>query len=292
MLLASLAAGHQVALVYLDALKKQLARQGFASLTLIHGPNLVGHPLLLVVLLCFGIFHIPDNPEFFAWWLALAGVSVGQFTLQIWGLVRSSFFSVQALARSSFAVSAVMGALLLHEQLQLIQWAAIGVALLGSILFVMPSRSGPRLSWDTGLIFTFISVLLGGFGAVFYKLASTAAANYFELLTGRIIGDLVIWTAVWAIVLLAMRRQPIRELAACLHQRVGAIFLIGSAARALLNSWLIFMLPVSTLAMLNALAIPISYFVERSEGARQTSWKQVAASGLILIALLLFVWPR
>lgn len=290
MLLASLAAGHQVALVYLDTLKKKLSQQGFASLTLIHGPNLIGHPILLVALLSFGFFHIPQHLEFFGWWATLTGVSIVQFTLQIWGLVRSSFFAVQALARSSFAVSATMGAIILQENLQPIQWLAIGIALAGSILFVVPKRRGLRWHWDSGLVFTLISVLLGGCGAILYKVASSTTSSYFELLSGRIVGDLIGWTAVWFVVLLCMRRQPVRELIRCLHNPTGAILLFGTASRALLNSWLIFMLPVSTLSMLNALAIPISYFVERYEGKQNRNWKQFAGSGLILLALLLFIW--
>lgn len=277
---------------YFELLKRELAKKKFASLTLLHGPNLIGHPIFIIALLALGLFQLPRDPEFFLWWAGLVALSAIELTLVLRGLLRSSFFAVQALARVEFAVTAVLGVILLGERIDTLQAIALLLATASALIFLWPKYEGGSIIWDRGLLLTLLAIFLTSFGSILYKYSSELTASYSEFLTGRIIGDLAAWTLIWLGSLYFLGRKPLKELWSCWSLLPGKLFLLGSAALNLVDSWLVFALPISTVAMLSTLAIPASYFIGQRADREPWNPRQIVSGLLILIALLLFVWPR
>ena len=194
---------------YWDIYKKYLSKKGFASMTVICSPNLVEHSIGIIVLLSLGLFVLPTEPYFYFYWFLMVIISALELTLNIWGLVKSSFFGVHVVGSLTFVVSSIAAVLFIGEHLSYIQYLAIVIAFIGVVLFTWPKDK--NLSFkniDRGIIFVFVSVILSGLSLIPYKMATLYTPDFSTFLTGRIVADLVSWNLVWLISLLWMRRSP------------------------------------------------------------------------------------
>ena len=274
---------------YWNTFKKSLSKEGFASLTIIHSPNLFGHLLGIGALLLLGLFAIPHDNHFFLFWFGMIFIASIQLKFNIWGLVRSNFFGVHIISNLGFVASSISAVLFIGEHLTGIQYFAIGIAVLGVMLFAWP-RSKVNLSkLDIGIVFVVISVILSGLSSVMYKIATFYTPNYTTFLTGRFVADLVGWTLVWLASLLFMNRNPFKEISQIIHNKSGQIMIAGFAASNLLGSWLVYVLPVSKLAILGTLSIPASYFISRAKYQELMTNRMWIGTICIIFSIIIFL---
>ena len=278
-------------LPYWDTLKKKLFQDGISSLTIIHAPTLAGHPIVIAVLLAAGLFVPPPDPYFYVFWFAMVVMAAAALTLNIWGLVESKFFAAQILGKLGFVTSSLGAIFVIGERLLPMQMAALGLAIVGVGFFVWPQKlSRVDLVWDRGVLFMIASIIFSGLATVFYKLATFHTPNYFTFLSGRLIGDLIGWSLIWIIISIwPLHRNPVVELFRCFRTYTGLAMVIGMATSALLLSWLIYQLPVTTFAMLGTLTIPAAYFLSRIKYKEQITVRMWSGTIFILGSLVLFL---
>lgn len=250
---------------YFDTLKKHLSKQGISSLTILHSPNIIGHPIGIAALFILGLFALPIDIHFYLFWFGMIAIAAVSLTLHIWGLVESKFFAVQILSKLGFISSSLLAVLFIGEELTSLQISALVLGVLGIGFFAWPKKlSHSNLMWDRGVLFVILSIILSGFADVAYKIATFYTPNYVTFLSGRFVGDMIGWSVVWIIMsIVLLRLNPFRELILSLKNRSGLIMIIGLAISTLLGSWLVYKLPVTTLAMLGTLTIPAAYLFSR-----------------------------
>ncbi len=251
---------------YWDTYKKYLSKQGFASLTVICSPNLIEHSIGIIVLLSLGLFVLPTDIHFYLYWFLMVVISAVELTLNIWGLVKSSFFGVRVVGSLSFVVSSISAVIFIGEHLSLLQYVSIIIAIFGVALFTWPKNQSLNFkNIDKGIVFVFISVILSGISLIPYKMATFYTPSYTTFLTGRIVGDLIAWNLVWMISLLWIKRSPLIELKRLMNTKEALILIIGASGANLLGSWLIYKMPVTELSILGTLGIITSYFIDRNK---------------------------
>jgi drug/metabolite transporter (DMT)-like permease len=273
---------------YWDTLRKKLAQANVSPLTITHSPNILGHPIGIIILLISGTYVWPQNPKFFLFWFIMIGIAALSSILNIWGLVRTKFFGVQIVGRLGFVTSTIFAVLLLGEQLNQLKIIALVLAVVGVIVFTWP-KNIRSFRFDYGIFFTVIAVTLGGLAAVFYKMATFYTPDYATFLTGRFMGDLIGWTLVWLVAMVIIKRNPAAELVKCVNNKSGRLMILGLAASTLLTSWLIYKLPVSLLAMLSTLVFPASYFFSHFKFKEKITRQMWLGTILIIISVVFFI---
>ena len=273
---------------YWDTLKKRLGREKVAPLTITHAPNLIGHPIGIALLCAAGVFALPDH-RFFVLWLVLIVLSALSSILTIWGLLKTKFFAVEVIGSLGFVANSFFAVLILGEHLKTHQVLAILFALIGVILFVWPKAAVGKFTFDKGMLYILLSVLIGGLSSIFYKMATFTTTNYWTFLSGRFVTDLVGWTTVWLISLAMIRRNPFTDLGNVLEKRHGQIMVAGIAVSSLLSSWLIYKMPVTTLAMLSTLGFPAAYFLSQMKYKERISFRMWMGTLFIVGGTVLFL---
>jgi len=273
---------------YWDTLRKKLAQENVSPLTITHSPNILGHPIGILILLISGLYLWPQDPKFFLFWFLMIAIAALSSILSIWSLMKTKFFSVQIIGRLGFVASTVFAILLLDEQFNYLKIIALVLAVIGVIIFSWP-KNIRSFHFDYGLLFAIAAVVLGGLASVFYKTATFYTPNYATFLTGRFVGDMIGWTAVWLMAMLIVKRHPIVELTKCLNNKSGRIMILGVAATTLLTSWLIYKLPVTLLAMLSTLVFPASYFFSHFKYKERITRQMWVGTILIIISIVFFI---
>jgi drug/metabolite transporter (DMT)-like permease len=274
---------------YWDTLKKRLAQDNIASITIAHTPNLVGHPIGIAVLFACGMFVLPHDPKFFLFWFAMIGIASIVSIFVIWGLLETKFFAVQVVSSLGFAASSLFAVLILGEHLSSLQITALVVGIIGVIIFVWPKKQNRSLHFDKGLLFVILAVILGGLSSVFYKLASFHVSSYTMFLSGRFIGDFIGWTITWFISLAILKRNPVREVGAVMTRSYGIKMILGLVTFTLVGSWLFYKLPVTTLAMLGTLSFPASYFWSQIKYREHITLQMWCGTIFIIGSVVLFL---
>ncbi len=288
-MLIILAALNSLAAPYWDTYKKYLSKKGFASLTIICSPNLVEHFIGIVVLVSLGLLVLPVDPQFYVYWFIMVLISAAELTLNIKGLVRSSFFGVRVVGSLSFVVSSVSAVLFLGEHLTSVQYVAIVVATLGVVLFTWPKGQGLHLkNIDTGIVFILLSVILSGVSLIPYKMATWYTPDYATFLTGRIVADLVCWNFVWIVSLVWIRRSPLKELTHLLATREAYLLILGASGANLVTSWLIYKMPITDLSILGTLGIVTSYFISSYKYKDQITARMWTGAICIVSSIAIF----
>jgi hypothetical protein len=246
---------------YWNMLRRRLAEEKIAPLTITHAPNLIGHPIGIIILVLLGMFALPTDPLFFLYWSGLIVMAAIINIFIILGLLETKFFTTQVIGSLGFVSSSICATFFLNERLN--AWAifALCLAVFGVILFSWRKNDGKIFVFDRGMIFTILAVVLGGFSSILHKLATFHVSSYRALFTGRFIGDLIVWTLVWLIGMTIIKKNPARDLTAMIKKRHGKIFILGVIFVTLIDSYLIYKLPVTTIAMLGTIAFPVTYFI-------------------------------
>ncbi len=277
---------------YWDTLKRQLAEKRVSSLTILHAPNLVTHPIGIIVLLSLGLFALPVDPLFYLSWFVMIILASFSMVLNIWGLLRTQFFGAQILGRLGFLMNTVAAIILLGERVSSIQILALVLATLAILLFAWPKRiKGTSRIWVRGVLCIILSLLIGAFSTILYKLAALHTPTYETFLTGRFVADLLDWTVVWIIGLVFVNKvNPVKELRHIIQLSEGKIMVLGVAVSSLVSSWLIYELPVSTFAVLGTLTIPSAYLWSHFKYSEEISPRIWIGALISLAAIILFLY--
>ncbi len=288
-MLLFLAALNNLLSPYWDTYKKYLSKKGFASLTVICSPNLVEHSIGMIVLISLGLFVLRSDMHFYFYWFVMISIAAVELTLNIWGLVKSSFFGVRVVGSLSFVVSSIAAVFFIGEHLSHLQYLAIGIAIVGVALFTWPKNQNLSFkNLDRGIVFVFISVILSGISLIPYKMATFYTPDYTTFLTGRIVGDLIGWNLVWVISLLWIKRSPLIELKRLMSTKEALILIIGASGANLLGSWLIYKMPVTELSILGTLGIITSYFIDSYKYKDRLTGRMWAGTVCIIFSIAVF----
>jgi drug/metabolite transporter (DMT)-like permease len=243
-------------------LRRHLGEKKIHPLTITHVPNLIGHPIGLIALAALGLFVIPTDPLFFLCWSGMIIFAAVVSIFSILGLLETKFFTTQVIGSLGFVSSSVCAAIFLKESLNAWTIFSLGLAVVGVILFSWKREQGRKLfSFDRGMVFVILAVLLSGFSSVLYKLATFHVSSYEALLTGRFITDLIVWTMVWIIVLSSVKKNPGKDLILMLKKNYSWIFTIGVIATTFIDTMIFYKLSVTTISILGTIAFPVMYFI-------------------------------
>lgn len=285
---------YNFALPYWDTLNKKLSERGISSLTILHAPNLIGHPILIALLVSLGLFILPKDPVFYLSWLGLVVLSAFSLTLHLWGLVRTKFFGVQMLTKLGFLLNTIAAIFLLNEHVTLLQTLALGIATIAIVIFAWPNRTASQraIVWDFGILFIILSQAIEAFSIILYKLAALHTGTYWTFLSGRLSADLIAWSCVWIVGLVFINKvNPAKELERFFSMPDGRQVATGSVLSNLVDSFLIYELPVVTLSILGTLTIPSAYFWSRVKYDEKISPRMWIGTSLGIAAILLFIYP-
>jgi len=242
-------------------LRRRLAEEKISALTITHAPNLVGHPIGIVILILLGMFVLPTDPMFFLYWFGMIVIAAIVSVFVILGLLETKFFTTQIIGSLGFVSSSICAAIFLGERLN--AWAvfALCLAVFGVVLFSWKKKEEKIFEFDRGMVFTILAVLLGGFSSVLHKLSMFHVSGYSALFTGRFVGDLIGWTVVWLVGMAIIRRNPVRDLGSLVKKQHGKLYILGIIVTTFIGSYLIYNLPVTTISILGTVAFPVTYFI-------------------------------
>lgn len=292
-MLILLGALYNLSLPYWDTLKIRLAKSRISSLTIIDAPNLVGHPIGIIILLALGLFTLPTDPTFYLSWFGMIVLSSFSLVLQIWGLLKTKFLGEEIIWKLGFLMSSLAAILLLGEQVTEMQAIAMGIATLAILFFAWPKQiTKTSFTLDKGVLFVVLALFIDAFSTILYKNAALHASTYEAFLTGRFVGDLVGWTIVWVVGLVFVSKlNPLKELRRCIQSPGGKWMIVGVAATNIIDSFLIYKLPVVTFAILGTLIIPSAFLFSRFKYGETMTRHMWIGTGLGIMATLLFFYP-
>lgn len=271
---------------YTSSLKKDLADNGFEIILLIVSIAWIDLFILLGVYL-LGWFQMPSDPMFYLFWSGLTLLYTIQFSLFIFGLKHSKFLAANTFPSLGFVFTALYAFIFLGEELSTLKILALCLATAGALLF-FDWRSKTRN--NKGLLVIILSLLCSPFLDIFYKAASLHTHSFGEFLTGRLVMDFVYYTAIFlAVFIFWYRKNPWSSVKAFVSQRKSWTYMVSTAAVSLLDSWLIFMMPISTFTMLRRVSIPAGYVIGKYKYGERIEPRYVIGGILIIVAIVMFL---
>lgn len=274
---------------YWNMYRRRLAEEKITALTITHAPNLIGHPIGVAILILLGMFVLPTDPLFFLYWFGLIVVAAIISIFIILGLLETKFFTTQIIGSLGFVSSSICAAIFLNEDLNVWAIFSLCLAVVGVIFFSWQKNEGKIFAFDRGMIFTILAVVLGGFASVLHKLATFHVSSYSALFTGRFVVDLIGWTLIWLIGMLIIRRNPIKDLTSLVQKPHGKIFIVGIVTTTFIDSWLIYNLPITTIAILGTIAFPVTYFISNYKYKERITPFMWIGTLCILSSVILFL---
>ncbi len=285
--IALLVVFNSVVQTYLQSLKRDLATNGFEAIILNASISWVGAPVILLALYLLGTLDLPDEPLFYILWVGVATITVVKFTFFVIGLQRSVFLAANTFAGLQFAMIALYAVIFLNETITGIQAVALAIAFLGALLFFRWRQPEHNM----GILLILFSILLAPLGSIFYKAASLHTNSYHQFLTGRLTMDIICYSSFLLLMFIFWyRRNPLPRIRAFLSTKQGFIYTAGWATTNLIDSWLIFSLPISLYAMLDTVSIPASYLIGRAKYKERISVRFGIGAVLIIVAIILFAF--
>jgi drug/metabolite transporter (DMT)-like permease len=275
---------------YFQSLKKDLGRLGFDPTLLVVAISWANTPLIILMIL-FGKFNLPSDPYFYFFWFILTLLATSGYILFINGILRARFVAGNSLGELGFVMTALYSVVILHEHLTQTQVFAIILALLGALLFFeWKNMHKEEIFHNKGLLLILFSIVLHPLNLIFYKLAIAHTNSYFQFLSGRFLMDLVYDSIFFFIVVYYIRHMNVKnEVHKFFFSTIGVIFAIGTALANLLDSWLIYKLPVSTFALLGTISIPIGYIIAKVKYKETIGVRYLIGGVLIIVAVFIFV---
>jgi len=274
---------------YLDSLKRDLGGEGFKMILILTLLAWAGIAIVLWLAISGG-FQMPTDPLFYLFWFALTLLTEISFTLFLLGMLNTSFFAASSLGVISSAVTAVYAALFLGERYLPIQIAAVCISAIGSVLFLRREGLTNHVHNNKGVILVLLSVLLTPLELIFYKAATLHTASYQQFLTGRLVMDLTFYTFFFVIVsTFWFRNNPFPHITSLVDSRVGVTFLVGTTIMELLDSWLIFKIPISLFTILGTLSVPTAYFIGVNKYGEKENLRNICGSILIVVGVVMFL---
>lgn len=284
-----LTALNNIAETYLQSLKKDLAKNDFGSALLIASISWGGLTILGVVFF-LGDFHMPSETAFYLYWFGVAFLTSIKFAFFVRGLKNTNFLAANALPNIAFVTTVIYAALFLHEPLSALQIAAILIAVIGALLFFNWKDFSKITATNKGLLFIVFSLIITPFGSIFYKAATLQTSSYTQFLAGRLVMDFTYYTLFFLLVFVFWyRKNPMSQSVLFSSSFVGVAYIVGWTLTNLLDSWLIFLLPISLFTMLGTVSIPASYVIGKIKYKEQIKTKDIVGAALVVLAVLLFL---
>ncbi len=280
---------NNVAETYLQSLKKDLAKNDFGSALLIASISW-GGLVILAVLFLLGDFHMPHDPAFYLLWFAMALLTSIKFAFFVIGLKNTNFLAANTLPNVAFVTTVIYAALFLREPLSALQLVAVIVAVIGTSLFFSWKGFSKIITANKGFLFILFSLFIAPFGSIFYKAAVLHTNSYAQFLTGRLVMDFAYYTLFFLVVFVFWyRKNPISQSFLLSSSFAGFAYIVGWTLTNLLDSWLIFLLPISLFTMLGTVSIPASYVIGKIKYKEKIKTKDAVGAVLIVGAVLLFL---
>jgi len=274
---------------YFDSLKRDLGEAGFKRVLILALTAWAGG-LIILWLLLRGQFQMPSDPQFYMLWFGLTLLTEISFTLMLTGMLNTSFFAATSLGNISFVITTIYAAIFLKEKYTLLQAGAIIIAGIGTLLFFKIDFSKKLFTDNKGLFLILFSLLLTPLEYILYKAATLHASSYHQFLTGRLTMDLCFYTLFFLLVVLIWyRKNPLPDIVSFVCSGPGIGYVVGHTLTELVESWLIFKIPISLISMIGTLSIPTAYFIGRKKYQESLNWRHVGGAVLIALGVILFL---
>lgn len=248
--------------------------------------------LIIMWLLARGEFQLPTDPLFYACWFGLTLLTEISFALFLLGLLSTTFFAASSFANINFVITAICAALILGERYALLQIGAIVMTTIGALALLkrkITNNTGCPVNWDRGLLLVSFSLLITPAEYILYKSATLHTSSYHQFLSGRLAMDAVFYTFFAAIgSVFWYRKNPLPRIGSFISAGPGIAFLFGTTVAELLESWIIFNIPISLFTMLGTLSIPAAYFIGRNKYNELHGWHHICGAALIAMGVILF----
>ncbi len=138
-----------------------------------------------------------------------------------------------------------------------------------------------------------VSLVLSPFNLIFYKAAILHTSSYNQLLTGRLLMDAIYYSAfMFLLYLFWFKKNFTSQIKDFVTLPAGLFFMTGVSLTSLLESWLIYKLPISVFTMLGSIAIPAGYVVGWVKYKESFEAKHLIGGFLIVLAIVLFVYKE
>lgn len=273
---------------YVQSLERDLTKSVFVPTLLMAILSWVGL-LLAGGLAVFGRFEMPGDLMFYVFWFALTLSTIITFTAFLLGMLSTTFFAANSFGNIGFAVTAFFAWIFLAEEYALIQVIAISTAAVGCLLFFENKISKSYFRENKGLLLILFSLLLSPLEYIFYKSATLQTSTYDEFLTGRLVMDAFFYTLFFILITFFWyKKNPFSQIRSVAFSYVGIVFIVGCTLTELLESWIIFKMPVGIFTVLGTISIPAGYLIGRIKYKESIKPRYIVGSVLIIFAILLF----
>lgn len=287
-MLSILAVINSIFKTYIQSLERDLAKSAFGPILLIALLSWAGL-LLAGGLAVLGRFEMPGNLMFYIFWLALTFSTIITFTAFLLGMLNTTFFAANSFGNIGFAITAFFAWIFLTEEYAPIQIIAILVAAVGCLLFFENKVSKSYFKENKGLLLISFSLLLSPLEYIFYKSATLQTSTYDEFLTGRLVMDAFFYTLFFILIATFWyKKNPFPQIHSVTFSYSGIVFIVGCTLTELLESWIIFKMPVGLFIVLGTISIPVGYFIGRIKYKESIKPRYVVGSLLIIFAIFLF----
>ncbi len=283
-----------VVLTYVQSLKKDLSKEGF-EVTLLIASIAWFDVIFLIGIYALGWFNMPSDPAFYLFWSALTLLYTVQFTFFIIGLKHSIFLAANSLPNLGFVVTTLYAVIFLNEHLSTMQICAIGLALVGSLFFFdWKPETTENLKHNKGLLIIFFSLALTPLINILYKSATLHTDAFHQFLTGRLMMDFIFYSLIFIVLFLVWyKKNPWPQVVSFFHSRKGWTYMVSLSLVSMLDSWLIFLMPISLFTMLRTVSIPAGYVVGSIKYQEKIQARYVIGGIMIIAAVIFFtIYPN
>lgn len=281
---------NKAAQTYTRSLQKDLAKTGFDSVLVITSISWAG-VLILLGLVVLNKFQLPSDPYFYLYWFILVFIVTIQFYFFSAGLVRTQFYSANSISHTSFVITIIYAVIILNESITSMQIFAVVIAVIGSLLlFEWHKQAKQALKRNSGLFLIMFALLISPFSTILLKTAVYHTDSYAQFLTGRLVLDAIYYSLFLAVLYIFWyRRNPAGSIISFFKSRQGLTFMFGTALLNLVDSWLIYKLPVVTFTILGTIAIVAGYVISRLKYKEPIYFKEIFGGVLIILSIIVFV---
>ncbi len=254
-------------------------------------PNIFGHPVLAIIAALTVGIAFPKNPFFYLTFVSVGIAALIKFYFWMKGYTSSTFSACTAIASSSVLFTSLGAVIFLHESLSFIQWIALVCGTLGLLIITFPTKSElGKIRIEKGLLLIFIGVLFGAAEQLLYRYSATLVSEYGTFLIGRLVVDYAVYGfVILALVPLLSRTSTKQNFVHFFSQPKSVRFLILNIIVTLVGSYLFFILPLSTFAVIGTMIIPLSFIFGKIKYQEQPRLRIYLGATIVFASILLFL---
>jgi drug/metabolite transporter (DMT)-like permease len=208
------------------------------------------------------------------------------------GMTKTRFLAAESFSNLTFLTTTFYAVILLGESITASQGIAVGLALLGALLFFeWGSTSKASAAKDAkGLWMIIFSLFIAPLEWVIYKESTFHAATYAQFLTGRVVMDFAYYSVLFFLMFVILyKKSPWPQIKAFTASSAAIAFTTGSIIYNLIDSYLFFKLPVTLLTIIGTSSIVAGYVIGSVKYKERFRWRYALGGVLIAGAVILFV---